>query len=184
MINIEKISPLQIVLLLGISRVAIVMLWFKFFNQDVWIAEIVALLYLAIICVPLLFLGKRFANLTPVEYIPLITGKLIGKILGVLYACFFLYIAILDLALFDNIVKPINFPETPDYAIVFLALTTCAYAANKGLECIARAAEIFVPLIVVVFALYTILLIPEMDFKVFFASAGRFHLLGNQRPGL
>jgi spore germination protein KB len=167
MTNLEKISSVQTILLLGICRIAIVMLWFKFSNQDVWITEIVALFYIAIIGAPLLLLGKRFASLTPVEYFSLITGKLIGKILGALYAAFFLFIAIMDLALFDNVLRPINFPETPDYAIIFLALATCAYAVNKGLECIARAAEIFVPIIIIEFILYTILLIPEMDFKVF-----------------
>ncbi|MCE5285568.1 MAG: endospore germination permease [Pelosinus sp.] len=167
MTNSQKISPRQAIFLLSLSRISIVLLWFHFSNQDVWITEIIALFYIAIFCTPLLFLSKQFANLTPIEYLPIITGKLVGKILGALYFGFFLFVATMDLSLFDNILKPINFPETPDYAIVLLALITCAYGANKGLECIARTTEIFVPQILTIIVLYATLQIPDMDFKVF-----------------
>jgi spore germination protein KB len=167
MTNSEKVSPLQVILLLSISRISIVLLWFHFSNQDVWITEILAMFYIAILCAPLLFLSKQFAHLTLIEYLPIITGKRIGKMLGVLYFAYFLFVATMSLSLFDNILKPINFTETPDYAIIFLALTTCAYGVHKGLECIARSAEIFVPQILAVIIFYAVLQIPDMDFKVF-----------------
>lgn len=165
--NVEKISPLQAILVLSLCRISIVLLWFNFSNQDVWIVEILALFYIAILCAPLLILSKKFTSHTLIEYLPLITGKWIGKFLGILYVVFFLFLAILDLALFDNIIKPINFPETPDYAILLLALITCLYAVNKGLECIVRSTEVFAPLIFAIIAFYAILQIPDMDFKVF-----------------
>lgn len=167
MINVEKTSPIQIIYLLSLSRISIVLLTFQFSNQDFWIIEIFSPFYVALLYAPLLFLSKQFANQTILEYLSITTGKLPGKILGILYVVFFLYVATLDLSLFDNIIKPINFPETPDYAIIFLALATCAYCVNKGLECIARAAEIFTPLIFTVIVFYAILQIPDMDFKVF-----------------
>lgn len=167
MIHSEKISPSQTILLLSICRISIVLLWFDFANQDVWITEIIALVYVAILCAPLLFLSRQFAGLTPIEYLPRITGKLVGKILGFSYVVFFLFFALLDLSLFDNILKPINFTETPDFAITFLALATCAYAVYNGLECIARSSEIFTPLILTIIVLYAILQIPDMHFNVF-----------------
>ncbi|MEN6567075.1 MAG: endospore germination permease [Veillonellales bacterium] len=167
MTNPEKISPLQIILLLSISRISIVLLWFHVANQDVWITEILALFYVAVFCAPLLFLQKQFTNLTLIEYLPILTGKLAGKILGLFYVGYFLFVLIMVLSLFDNILRPINFPETPDYAILSLALITCSYGAFKGLECIARTAEIFTSLILVTIVFYTILQIPDMHFKVF-----------------
>ncbi|CQR70688.1 Spore germination protein YndE [Sporomusa ovata DSM 2662] len=165
--NLEKISPLQVILLLSFCRIAIVLLWFNFANQDVWITEILALFYLAILSAPLLFLRKQFANLTLIEYLPIITGKLVGKLLGSLYIVFFLFLATLDLALFDNILKPINYPETPDAVIVLLALLSCAYGVYLGLESICRAAEFFTPQIFAIIFFYAVLQIPDMDFKVF-----------------
>jgi spore germination protein (amino acid permease) len=165
--NLEKISPLQVILLLSFCRIAIVLLWFNFTNQDVWITEIIALFYLAILSAPLLFLSKQFATLTLIEYLPIITGKLAGKILGSLYIVFFLFLATLDLSLFDNILKPINYPETPDSVIVLLALLSCAYGVYLGLECICRAAEFFTPQIFAIIFFYAVLQIPDMDFKVF-----------------
>ncbi|SDE91443.1 GerAB/ArcD/ProY family transporter [Sporomusa acidovorans] len=166
-LKLEKVSPLQVILLLSFNRIAIVLLWFKFFNQDVWITEILALFYLPLLCAPLLFLSKQFAQLTIIEYLTIIAGKWIGKALGVLYTVFFLFIAIIDLSLFDNIIKPINFPETPDYAIIALALITCGYGVFKGLEVITRAAELFAPQVLAVIAFYAVLQIPDMDFRVF-----------------
>jgi spore germination protein (amino acid permease) len=165
--NLEEISPKQSIFLLGISRISIVLLWFHFSNQDVWITEIIALLYVAVLCAPLLFLSSVFANLTIIEYLPIIMGQLVGKIIGALYVTFFLFFAILDLSLFDNIIKPINLPETPDAAIILLALATCTYAVYKGLECIARSAEFFTLPILIIVVVYAVLQIPEMDFKVF-----------------
>lgn len=167
MTHLEKISPIQVILLISICRISIVLLWFKFSNQDVWITELVSLFYIPILCAPLLFLSKQFANLTITEYLPIITGKLVGKILGTLYVVFFLFIATIDLSLFDNILKPINFPETPDYAIIFLALLCCAYGVYKGLECIARSAQIFTPQILAIVVLYALLQMQDMDFNVF-----------------
>jgi spore germination protein (amino acid permease) len=167
MTNLEKISPIQVILLLSICRISIVLLWFKFSNQDVWITEILSLPYILLICAPLLFLSKQFTNLTLIEYLPVLTGKLVGRILGTLYVAFFLFIATLDLSLFDNILRPINFPETPDYAIIFLALLSCAYGVYKGLECIVRSAQIFTPQILTIIILYALLQIQDMDFKVF-----------------
>lgn len=149
------------------SRISIVMLWFNFENQDVWIVEILSLFYIVVLCGPLLYLGKRFPNLTLIECLQVLMGNLMGKVLGIIYTCWFVDIIVKDLTLFDNIIKPINLPETPDYAILFFALVTCAYSVYKGLECIARAAEIFIPLILLSMIFYEILLIPEMDFKVF-----------------
>jgi len=165
--NLEKISLRQVIFLLVMSHLAIVLLSFSSSNQDIWISEIFALFYIAILSAPLLFLSKQFANLTLVEYIPILTGKWVGKILGVLYVAFFLFNATVDLSLFDNILRPINFPETPDYAIILLAVTSCAYAVYKGVECIARTAEIFAPQILAVIILYTALQVNDMDLKVF-----------------
>ena len=167
MTNSEKISPIQVILLLSICRISIVLLWFKFSNQDVWITEIVSLFYISILCAPILFLSKQFAEFTIIEYLQIITGKLVGKILGTLYVVYFLFVATIDLSLFDNILKPINFVETPDYAIILLALLCCAYGVYKGLECIARSAEIFTPQILTIVVLYALLQIQDMDFKVF-----------------
>jgi spore germination protein (amino acid permease) len=162
---VEKLSQRQVILLLSLNRIAIVLLWFKFSNQDVWVVQILALVYLAILSAPLLFLSKQFAQLTVIEYLPILLGKLIGKVLGTLYAVFFIFIAIVDLSLFDNIIKPINFPETPDYAIIALALLTCTYGIYKGLEVICRASEILTPLVLVIIVFYAILQIPDMNFK-------------------
>jgi spore germination protein (amino acid permease) len=189
--NYEKVSPLQVILLLSVTRIAIVLLWFNFKNQDIWIVQLFSLVYVAILSAPLLYLSKQYSNLTAVEYFPVILGNLVSKLLGTLYAVFFLFLAALDLSLFDNIIRPINFPATPDAAIILIALAACAYSVYNGLECIARSAEIFTPMIFFVVVLYAILQIPLMDFKVFlpimadstfweinsqaFLNAARFH---------
>jgi spore germination protein (amino acid permease) len=189
--NYERISPIQVILLLSVTRIAIVLLWFNFKNQDIWIVQLLSLVYVALLSAPLLYLSKQYTDLSLVEYFPVIFGNLIGKSLGPIYAIFFLFLAALDLSLFDNIIKPINFPATPDAAIILIALAACAYSIYNGLECIARSAEIFTPMIFFVVVLYAILQIPLMDFKVFlpimadstfweinsqaFLNAARFH---------
>jgi spore germination protein (amino acid permease) len=160
-----NISPRQVFFLLSMCRISIVLLWFHVSNQDIWITEILSLLYVPILCFPILFFSQQFKNLSLVEYLQVVMGQVFGKIIGLLYAAFFFALAVIDLSLFDNIIKPINFPETPDVVIVLIAVICCAYGVYKGLECIARTAEILVPVVLMVILFYALLQIPDMDFR-------------------
>jgi len=172
MANIEKVSVIQVILLLVNGRLLTEMLYQPAVktppaNQDMWITEILALIYLFIICMPLLFLSNKFENMTLVQYVETIMGKVIGKLLGLLFIAILLLYTQLQLALAAIFLKTIIIPETPEYATMLLMLTACTYAAYKGLECLGRLAEFFVPFYFIIIILFFVLSSKDMKFEVF-----------------
>lgn len=136
-------------------------------NQDLWVAEILSLFYLFIICGPLLFLTGRFPTMTTVQYTEKIMGKLIGKLFGLAFVGLLLLYCQLELALAGVFLESLLLPETPKSVILLFMAVPCMYLCYKGLESIGRLAEIFVPLTFVIFNLFFFLSIKDMKLNVF-----------------
>ncbi len=60
-------------------------------NQDIWIVLLMSIPYTILLCVPLIYLGNRFNNFTLIEYTEKISGKIVGKIIGIYYTGFCCY---------------------------------------------------------------------------------------------
>lgn len=58
-------------------------------NQDIWLVNILSLLYICIISFPLLYLSSKFSNMTPIEYSKLILGEFWGKVVGFFLLIFY-----------------------------------------------------------------------------------------------
>lgn len=136
-------------------------------NQDNWIMIFLSTIYSIILCVPMLILSNKFRDFTLIEYMKLIYGRTLGKIIGLFYSMVFLLFTIIFVSILVEILDSTMFPETPTWVTASMMLITCIYISYKGLESIGRGAEIFVPLILVVIAVIIILGINVLDFGVF-----------------
>lgn len=171
MAEITKLSTRQILFLLVLSRLNTAYTYLPAVatppaNQDVWIAEILSVVYTFGLCGPLLYLSNRFENMTLLEYTEKIMGKLAGKFLGLLIAAQLMIISLLQLPLLDNLLRAAIMPETPDAAILLFMLPVCVYAVYKGPEALGRLAEIFAPLLFATIIIFTLLNINKMEFAV------------------
>ncbi len=138
-------------------------------NQDIWIVLLMSIPYTILLCVPpLIYLGNRFNNFTLIEYTEKISGKIVGKIIGIYYTGFLLLFSIINVATLVEILNSALFPETPTWVTTIIMLITCVYIAYKGgLETIARGGEVFVPFILGgVILLFIILGYNNYDFTV------------------
>lgn len=57
-------------------------------NQDVWIVDLVSIPYTIALALPLLYLSNKFKHCF-IDIAGIITGKVIGKIIGIYYSLFF-----------------------------------------------------------------------------------------------
>lgn len=170
MTEIAKLSTRQIIFLLVLSRLNTAYTYLPAVatppaNQDVWIAEILSVVYTFGLCGPLLYLSNRFENMTLLEYTEKITGKLAGKFLGLLISAQLMISSLLQLPLLDNLLRAAIMPETPDAAIVLFMLPVCVYAVFKGPEALGRLAEIFGPLLFATIIIFTLLNINKMEYE-------------------
>lgn len=98
-----------------------------------------------------------------------INERILGKWLGWLVSCFFLFTMLLSSAqvLFyiGNFLKTNMFPETPIIALHILFLLVVMLAAHLGLETFARSIELFVPLLLLLFFSLIFFLFPSMEIE-------------------
>ena len=170
--NKEKISSLQLILMIVIAR-----LMFGFSlaftvslaprNQDGWISELICGIIVFIICLPLLILSKKFKGLSPAEYFNIILGKYIGKALGMIYVIYLIVIDILPVIFITDFMKSAVFPETPLYVLVLFMLIPGMYSVYKGIECIGRASIIFGIIIFTSIIIYFVFNLNNMNVNYF-----------------
>lgn len=112
-------------------------------KQDAWIAAILS------VCIGLLTLFlyqalvRQFPNQTLVEMCEAIFGIWIGKIVSLLYFCFFFLLAALVLRNIGDFVVTQVLPDTPLQFILMIFLLVVIMASRHGIETIARTGEIF-----------------------------------------
>ena len=169
--NKTKISSYQVILLILIYRVIIAFTYMPIVNtipgnQDIWVVLLLSIPYTMVLCLPLLYLANEFKELTINEYSEKILGKVIGKIIGIYYTLFLLIFTIILVSILVEILDTTMFPETPTFVTAIIILLTCTYIAYKGLEAIARGAEIFVPFILFSILLFILLSYNNYDFTV------------------
>ena len=167
----QQVSSLQITLLIIILRVVIPFSYLPSVNsppanQDVWVSELLSIPYTILICLPFLFLSNRFNDYTFIEWFQIIFGKVIGKAIGILYSGVFLLFCMMFVMILAEILGSTMFIATPNWAIILIMLITCSYIVYKGLEPIAKGAEVFVPLILIVTYIFPILGYKDLDFKI------------------
>jgi len=164
----EKINGSQAVLLLVITIFATVILFLpgisaSYAGQDAWISLLLAAAAAAVIALTAVSLGRRFPEKNLFEYLEIMLGKIPGKLVGVLYLCWFLYIAAALVREYGTFMIPIFFRQTPLVVLAAAGVAATAYAAYGGLETLARANQLFFPVIVGASAVLFGLALPQMD---------------------
>lgn len=108
-------------------------------------------------------LGERFPGLTLVQYGELLLGKLVGKLLGSLYALFLLILNVLVIREFAGFFSITMMPNTPILVLNLTLVLVGGYAALQGIEVIGRMTQFVLPLFVLSFLLLITLVLPDAD---------------------
>ncbi|MGE5398577.1 MAG: GerAB/ArcD/ProY family transporter [Chitinophagales bacterium] len=134
-------------------------------EQDAWITAIIATLLGLINVLVIVYLGRRFPGLTIIEYLPLILGKPLGKLLAILYCFWFLFINAFIIRTVGIFLNTTFMPNTPVgvFDVTMVALTF--FALRSGLEVWARVNEILLPIIILALLAVITLPLPDMDFR-------------------
>jgi spore germination protein KB len=165
----EKLTNTQAILL-------IVGLRFTFFfisiairtppsDQDLWLAHLGSIFYTAVLYSPLLLLNRKFPNRSLWEYPQQIAGKIINKLINLIYVGIllsFLLLLAINMTLF---IGSSLLPETPGYVHLFFFLVVAAFAAYKGIFAISRSGQVLIPMVLVFFLLTTVLGVQLFDLK-------------------
>lgn len=125
-------------------------------------------------------LGKMYAGKTIIEYLPLVLGKYIGKLLGLGYILFFIWVTSSVICEFNELLLGTGvFVKTPVFVIGLVLLSVTTYAAYSGLEVIARSFLILWFLALILFSAALFMSVPLMDLSKLspFGAAGLLPIL-------
>lgn len=170
--NKIQISPLQlsflsITMVISTADIFIPSFVAQEAKCDSWISAILAVFAM----VPVIFvyfgLYKLYEGKTIMEICTGIAGNFIGRVLGILYIFYFLFVAI-GATMSLTIVLNITFLHlTPPWVIVIISVLVALYGVYSDLEVIARLNEILLPAGIGTLVFLLLLNIKEYDFNFF-----------------
>ncbi|QGQ97886.1 spore gernimation protein [Paenibacillus psychroresistens] len=134
-------------------------------KQDAWITFVIAIGLDFGIVTFWTALAKRFPNETIIQYSERILGKWFGKMIGLIYISYFLYLSALVLRNLGDFISTSLLVQTPQQFVHIIFMIPIMYGAYLGLEVIGRASEILLPWVVLFFLVMTILLLKDIDFS-------------------
>jgi len=112
-------------------------------KQDAWIAILLGLGGGLAVFLIYYQLYKYYQDIPLTSYVQKITGKWIGRLIGVSYIIYFLYCAARVLRDFGELLASTIYTATPLIVINCLMIFTIIYGVHKGFEVIARVGELF-----------------------------------------
>jgi len=139
----DKITPGQLMILVIQSQIGVGVLFLpstveSAAQNDAWISVILAGFAAFLLIVILWGLSRRFPANSFFEFLPLLLGKAVGKIVHFFYAALFVLECSLVSVLFADVIRDWVFPNTPRWAIIGLLLATSLYLAQENIRTIAR----------------------------------------------
>ncbi len=132
-------------------------------KQDAWISALlspaIGLLLLPIV----IRLSNRFPGIPLTDYIEIILGRWVGKIVSFWFLVTFPFlIGFYSLRDIGDFLTMQIMPETPIEAIHICLFVVIVFGVRLGLEPMARAAEILFPWVIALFAVLFLFLVPQI----------------------
>lgn len=132
-------------------------------KRDMWLSPVWA-------CVIGLFtlfiayrLNKRYPEKTLIEYCESILGRYAGKLLGLVFLLFYLHLGGIIVREYGEFIVVAFLNRTPLVVVMVTLLLVCAMNVRGGLEVIGRSAQMFVPIVLLLFVTFVILLSPDLE---------------------
>lgn len=141
----KQSTYLVIMFLLGTATILIRGLEAK---QDLWLSIILAMLMTLAMCLIYARLHYLFPHKDLFDILKICFGKLIGKIIGLLYIWFAFHLSALILTYNGFVFTTLHFPETPEIAFNILSVLVGIYAVKLGIEVLARWGNFFLLILI------------------------------------
>lgn len=156
-----KISPGQLaslIFLFEMGTALVVSLGLKA-EKDAWLAILLGLAGGLVLFGVYCSLYRRYPNLPLTGYARKILGKWIGWPVGLLYVIFFMYGAARDMRDGADLLISSVLDQTPMIAVSAMMILTIGYVLYKGIEVLARTAQIYFIVLILLGLLSNFLLI-------------------------
>ncbi|RPJ97926.1 GerAB/ArcD/ProY family transporter [Priestia endophytica] len=111
-------------------------------KQDAWLAILFGMVGSLVLFLVYYKLHWYYPGLLPMEYMQKILGKVIGTVIAFAYILYFMYDASRILRDFGEMLLTFAYPDTPLFIANALLILVIIYMVRRGIEVIARSAEL------------------------------------------
>ncbi|MFY2307131.1 GerAB/ArcD/ProY family transporter [Lysinibacillus fusiformis] len=165
-----KISPFELCILviffsIGTSILMIPSSIATETKQDAWLSSILSIVICAGLAYFYFLCSRRLEKKSYLQYLESVYGKVLGKIIGLLYVFFFFFGIISLLYYFGIFTTTQMLPNTPIKVLYVLLTIPVILIVRAGLEVLARCGEILIFWTILLFILLVVFLLPEIDIE-------------------
>lgn len=133
-------------------------------KEDAWLADLIGLLLGLPLVGLYLLLQRLLPGQTLIDWLQAVFGRWLGRLLGLVYIGYFLYIAARVTRDFGGLTVTAILPQTPISVVILVQLGLVCYGVRHGPEVIGRAALFLMPAAVLVVLISTLL--TARDFRL------------------
>lgn len=134
-------------------------------REDAWMASLFSIFINFLMVVLYIAITRVYPGQTIFEIHEKVLGKLLGKVLSLLYLFYFLILTGTLLGNLGFFLTSEMMPETPIEAIQILFLIAAVMCARMGIILLARVGELMFPWIIFLFMVLVLTLIPQIDWN-------------------
>ncbi|KAB3532481.1 GerAB/ArcD/ProY family transporter [Alkaliphilus serpentinus] len=164
-ISISQITSILILTLVGTGILTLPQALAEEAATNGWIIIIVGTLSALLVAFLHSYIVKSFPGKGLFEILEATLGKPVAHIIGAIFSLYFIVINSFLLRIFGEVVKMFLLFRTPIEVIMFFMLATNIYLVRRGIETLARLAELLLPLILIPSLVLFLLTIQGTDFS-------------------
>ncbi|MGI6497867.1 MAG: GerAB/ArcD/ProY family transporter [Oscillospiraceae bacterium] len=134
-------------------------------SNEAWIPVLIG----AVLCIPLIYLFRTLMIMFPdknfLQVLDEVYGPVIGKLLGIAYAWFFITLAAANLVDIGDFSKTTFTTETPNLVPMLICVLVASWAVRSGFKVVSRYGKLFTFVEFTIAATSIVLLANQMDFS-------------------
>ncbi|MDF2627883.1 MAG: spore germination protein [Symbiobacteriaceae bacterium] len=161
-INVRQAAMLLITPVTATGHLLFVRIVYRYAGKDGWISLLLALVLGGAGLWVMVRLLRRHPGKNLLQIGEDLFGATLGRALGLLFVCFLLYIGAVLLRSFGDFMRLVM-PATPIVVLMGVLIGLAARTCRKGLEVIARANDILLPLLIVTGATLSMLVSKDKE---------------------
>jgi spore germination protein KB len=126
-------------------------------KQDAWLAVI----FSVVLAIPIIAIYCRILSLFPdknlYDILNIVFGRVAGRVLALFFVWYAFHLGSLVLRNFQEFIKIVSFPETPEFIPIMFMGILCIWAVKEGIEVLGRFSQFII--LILGFILITVIII-------------------------
>lgn len=134
-------------------------------KQDAWLSVILAVIPATLVMTIYARILSLFPEKNLFAILNSVFGKIAGRILALIYVWYAFHLGVLVLRNFQEFIKVVAFPETPEFVPIMLMGILCIWIVKEGIEVLGRFSQLVIIILSFIIIAIFVLCMRDADFN-------------------